>query len=691
VDSVLAGFNGAIMAYGQTAAGKSYTMEGPSLFDKNSQGIISRSVEKLFRAISQANDNIQFQIIASYLEVYCEKIRDLLNPQQDNMKIRESKSEGFLVHDLTEAICKDKDDVLHLIEQGKANRASAPTLMNAESSRSHSIFSISVIQKNLDTGRKKKARLFLVDLAGSEKVSKSGASGTRLEEAKNINMSLTTLGMVINALCEGLSHVPFRDSKLTKVLMETLGGNSKTVLVICCAPEPQHLPETISTLRFGERAKKVRNKAIVNEEISVEELKSMLEAAKQEILLLRAKVAALESGQPVNAEQVKSTSDPAMDLMSLDTEEKNVLPKRGLGTRRLSVKSLEIASTVEDLLSQTDNEWKDDLYEPLMQATETIAKLESQLTMLHDDIEVERGRYEQERDWRLHLESEVSVLKGVVNDLESRLLKQSLESPADARPSLSPSGSVYNSSFHDGDSDDENQGPKIFKITKGKAAMMSAPGSSPMLKQHRDDEQSVNFSKLYDLMEGIMFSLNKSEKQQAASNATFAGTTVVDEDEPPVELPSPSSLGEKYDAMKYDFEKHIEKLRARLAEEHELRLNAEMEMEKALLKLDKLNGGRRSLPPSQQSVSGDFFSFFSSSLGLAAPIDATSDNNQIALALEESQLKVAELVAELEATKEAHAIASETKEGVLRQLMRQNTKLSNDVSYPTIIIFICCS
>lgn len=141
-------------------------MEGPSWHDRTTQGVISRSIDKLFHLISLADDTIEFQIVASYCEVYNEKLRDLLNPKEDNMKIRESKTEGFIVHDLTEAVCVDKDELFRIIELGKANRMSAPTLMNAESSRSHSIFSVTVKQKNLETGRRKKGRLFLVDLAG---------------------------------------------------------------------------------------------------------------------------------------------------------------------------------------------------------------------------------------------------------------------------------------------------------------------------------------------------------------------------------------------------------------------------------------------------------------------------------------------------------------------------------------------
>jgi kinesin family protein 5 len=260
----MSGFNGTVMAYGQTSAGKSFTMEGPSLWDVASMGVIPRVIDGLFEAIMAADQAIQFQVTVSFYEIYCEKIRDLLNPSQFNLKIRESKTDGFVVQDVTEIYCTDRESVLRVIELGKANRASAPTLMNAESSRSHSIVSILVDQRDLNTGRHRKGMMFLVDLAGSEKVSKTGASGVRLEEAKNINSSLTTLGMVINALCDGVGHIPYRDSRLTMLLAEALGGNSKTTLIICCNPEQRHTPETLSTLRFGERAKHIKNNAKVS-------------------------------------------------------------------------------------------------------------------------------------------------------------------------------------------------------------------------------------------------------------------------------------------------------------------------------------------------------------------------------------------------------------------------------------------
>lgn len=292
----MSGFNGCLMAYGQTSAGKSWTMEGPSLWDTEYQGAIPRCVDGLFNAIDEADEDIEFQVTVSYFEIYCEKVRDLLNPSMCNLKVRETRADGFIVQDVTEVFCTDRENVLRVIELGKANRASAPTLMNAESSRSHSIVTMVVEQKDSSTGRKKRGMMFLVDLAGSEKVSKTGASGMRLEEAKNINRSLTTLGMVINSLCDGASHVPYRDSSLTLILKDALGGNSKTTLIICCNPESRHTPETLSTLRFGERAKRIKNNARINEEYSVDELKVMLQAARKEIEQLKKKLALYTGG-----------------------------------------------------------------------------------------------------------------------------------------------------------------------------------------------------------------------------------------------------------------------------------------------------------------------------------------------------------------------------------------------------------
>ena len=215
-----------------------------------------------------------------------------------------------MIQDITEVNIVDRDGIINAIETGKSYRASAATLMNAESSRSHSILSILVNQHNSSTGRQRKGKIFLVDLAGSEKISKTGAQGLRLEEAKNINKSLTALGMVINGLCDGSPHVPYRDSKLTRILQDSLGGNSKTTLIICCASESRHGQETVTTLRFGERAKRIKNNAKINEEMGIPELKHALNLAKADIEQLTGKLKQYEGGIVTSLPFSSSSSSP---------------------------------------------------------------------------------------------------------------------------------------------------------------------------------------------------------------------------------------------------------------------------------------------------------------------------------------------------------------------------------------------
>jgi kinesin family protein 5 len=223
-----------------------------------------RSIDYIFQAIERLDQPSQYTFTVSYFEIYCEKIRDSLNPTNINLKLRESLPNGFIVPDIYEVVCGSVDEILTVMETGKRNRSVAPTLMNAASSRSHTIFSLKIEQKNAATRSTLRSRLYMIDLAGSERVALTGAKGVKLEEAKKINQSLSSLSMVIKALCDCLVHVPYRNSKLTKLLMDSLGGNSRTALIICCAPEPQFLPESLSTLRFGDRAKRVKNKCAVS-------------------------------------------------------------------------------------------------------------------------------------------------------------------------------------------------------------------------------------------------------------------------------------------------------------------------------------------------------------------------------------------------------------------------------------------
>ncbi|KAK9760112.1 hypothetical protein K7432_016191, partial [Basidiobolus ranarum] len=294
VEDVMQGYNGTVFAYGQTGSGKTHTMMGDMGSDEF-KGIVPRIVEKIFKSIHESPSTTEYTVKVSYMEIYMEKVRDLLNPKNDNLPIHEEKSRGIYVKNLCEVYVSGLNEVYEVMNRGGSSRMVSSTSMNAESSRSHSIFIIVINQKNLLDGSLKSGKLYLVDLAGSEKVGKTGASGQTLEEAKMINKSLTSLGMVINALTDGKStHVPYRDSKLTRILQESLGGNSRTTLIINCSPSSYNDAETLSTLRFGTRAKTIKNKAKVNQDLSPEELKAMLKQSKAEALTFKQYIASLE-------------------------------------------------------------------------------------------------------------------------------------------------------------------------------------------------------------------------------------------------------------------------------------------------------------------------------------------------------------------------------------------------------------
>lgn len=323
VDDVLAGYNGTVFAYGQTGSGKTYTMMGADIANQEGKGIIPRIVEQIFASIFGSDGSIEFVVKVSYMEIYMEKIRDLLVPQNDNLPVHEDKQRGVYVKGLLECYVQNVDEVYQILERGGQSRAVAATNMNQESSRSHSIFVIEVAQKNVESGAARSGRLFLVDLAGSEKVGKTGASGQTLEEAKKINKSLSALGMVINALSDGKSsHIPYRDSKLTRILQESLGGNSRTTLIVNCSPSSYNDAETLSTLRFGERAKTIKQKAKINEELSPAQLKALLKKAQSQVTTFETYIQSLEGeiGTWRRGEQVPRESwTPGLQQMSKPT------------------------------------------------------------------------------------------------------------------------------------------------------------------------------------------------------------------------------------------------------------------------------------------------------------------------------------------------------------------------------------
>ncbi|GLV37047.1 Kinesin family member 3C [Carabus blaptoides fortunei] len=279
IESVLEGYNSTIFVYGQTGCGKSFTMEGlkSDTLEKsgNDKGIIARAFEHVFEAIS-VTSGVTYLALVSYLEIYNEQIRDLLLPSDKtnaggSLSLKEIPNEGVQVSGLSTHPVHNVAECEHLLNVGAKNRMIGATLMNQSSSRSHSIFTISIeqIARAEDNNNEaiRKGKLNLVDLAGSERQAKTGATGDRLKEATKINLSLSALGNVISALVDGKAkHIPYRDSKLTRLLQDSLGGNTRTLMIACISPASRNYVETLSTLRYANRAKNIHNQPRVNED-----------------------------------------------------------------------------------------------------------------------------------------------------------------------------------------------------------------------------------------------------------------------------------------------------------------------------------------------------------------------------------------------------------------------------------------
>ncbi|XWS21314.1 hypothetical protein CRYUN_Cryun30bG0045100 [Craigia yunnanensis] len=302
IHATVDGFNGTAFAYGQTSSGKTFTMNGSS----NDAGIIHRAVNDIFQKIQMISDR-EFLIRVSYMEIYNEEINDLFAVENQKLQIHESLERGIFVAGLREEIVNNAEQVMELLESGEVNRHFGETNMNARSSRSHTIFRMVIESKGKDTGSSgayssndaiRVSVLNLVDLAGSERIAKTGAGGVRLKEGKYINKSLMVLSNVINKLSDGAkqrAHIPYRDSKLTRILQPALGGNAKTSIICTVAPEEIHVEETKGTLLFASRAKRITNCAQVNEilteaallkrqKLEIEELRRKLEGSRAEVL-----------------------------------------------------------------------------------------------------------------------------------------------------------------------------------------------------------------------------------------------------------------------------------------------------------------------------------------------------------------------------------------------------------------------
>lgn len=330
VSDVLKGYNSTIFAYGQTGSGKTYTMYGeqgakgrPWKPDKETRGVVPRCVNAMFRRIRDRDedDATECTIKVSFLEIYNEQVRDLLNPKKGGLRIRENARRGVWVEGISAEFATQEADVFHILRAGSRNRHVSRTNMNDYSSRSHCVLIIHLTQ-SLPDGSSKVSQLNLVDLAGSERVLRTGAAGTTLDEAKSINQSLSALGNCIHALTtEGRPHIPYRDSRLTHLLKESLGGNTKTVLFVTGSLAAANADETVSTLRFGRSAKAIKNTVRINTQLSYAQLTAKLDALVKYVSLVERENASLKAalkGAGVEADGTASAAGTSRESTPLD-------------------------------------------------------------------------------------------------------------------------------------------------------------------------------------------------------------------------------------------------------------------------------------------------------------------------------------------------------------------------------------
>nr|XP_040023651.1 kinesin-1 heavy chain-like isoform X2 [Gasterosteus aculeatus aculeatus] len=409
VRDVLGGYNGTIFAYGQTASGKTHTMEG-KLHDSDMMGVIPRIVDDIFNYIYSMDENLEFHIKVSYFEIYLDKIKDLLDVSKVNLSVHEDKNRVPYVKGCTERFVSSPEEVMDAIDEGKNSRHVAVTNMNEHSSRSHSIFLINIKQENSQTGQKLTGKLYLVDLAGSEKVGKTGAEGTVLDEAKMINKSLSSLGNVISALSEGSGYVPYRDSKMTRILQDSLGGNCRTTMVICCSPSAFNDAETRSTLMFGQRAKTIKNTVSLNVELTAEQWKKKWEKENEKNKTLKNTVTWLEaelnrwrSGESVPVEDQFDKEKAQAEVQALDSALNNdkTAPAPALtplpGVKLTEAETKQYGAEMAKLYKEMDD--KDDeinqqsqLLESLKQQMLDQEELLSSSRQDHDTLQTELSR-----------------------------------------------------------------------------------------------------------------------------------------------------------------------------------------------------------------------------------------------------------------------------------------------------------
>ncbi|KAL6447849.1 hypothetical protein ACFW04_000152 [Cataglyphis niger] len=361
------GYNVCIFAYGQTGAGKSYTMMGKQ--EDGQEGIIPQICKDLFRKISYtSNERLKYSVEVSYMEIYCERVRDLLNPKnRGNLRVREHPLYGPYVEDLSKLAVLSYEDIHDLIDEGNKARTVAATNMNETSSRSHAVFTIFFTQQQQDcaTGlmTEKVSKISLVDLAGSERADSTGAKGTRLKEGANINKSLTTLGKVISALAEiatkkkkKADFIPYRDSVLTWLLRENLGGNSKTAMIAAISPADINYDETLSTLRYADRAKQIVCKAVVNEDANARLIRELKEEIQKLRELLKQEGIDVQEGDEIIRTNKRNEEDTKETRSRIPSHTTSTIAEEAVDQLQASEKLIaELNETWEEKLKRTES------------------------------------------------------------------------------------------------------------------------------------------------------------------------------------------------------------------------------------------------------------------------------------------------------------------------------------------------
>lgn len=440
VFEVLEGYNCTIFAYGQTGTGKTYTMEGGGR-KKNGEfpsdsGVIPRAVKQIFDILEA--QHAEYSMKVTFLELYNEEITDLLAPEEcskfidDKSKkpiaLMEDGKGGVFVRGLEEEIVCTANEIYKILEKGSAKRRTAETLLNKQSSRSHSIFSITIhIKECTPEGEEmiKCGKLNLVDLAGSENISRSGAREGRAREAGEINKSLLTLGRVINALVEHSGHVPYRDSKLTRLLRDSLGGKTKTCIIATISPSIHCLEETLNTLDYAHRAKNIKNKPEINQKMMksamIKDLYSEIDRLKQEVYAAREKNGIyIPRDRYLQDEAEKKAMAEKIERMELDSESKD---KQLVELQELYKSEQKLTAELGDKLDKTEKKLQEtehalaDLEERYRQANATIKEKEYLISSL---LKSEKALVERAFELRSELENATSDVSNLFAKIERK-------------------------------------------------------------------------------------------------------------------------------------------------------------------------------------------------------------------------------------------------------------------------------